>query len=225
MLGSRAVHAHGSDRRAAGHERHQILDGLARGRAVPVGAAHREPRGHVGEVGEHVDKRTHLIEIGNRLDREEVRLGCSDHLEALAVEVDEPVVAHAVVTAVLAAVVEDGAVGAHTRRDERLTTGGRRTRDVHRSAQSGICLRLRAPRSEEPFARHLVAGGHDDPGTRIDVRLVDGANLLGLVGEDARGPQGIAEIVAALLEFGGEATVDGHDGPCEETARIGGAQM
>ena len=97
-------------------------------------------------------------------------------------------------------------------------------------ARSPLPLRREAwsrlARDLDPALLERITGSTtDDLGTRIDVRLVDGANLLGLVGEDARGPQGIAKIVPALLEFGGEAAVDGHGGPCEEAARIGGAQM
>ena len=193
-----------------------------------VGAAHAEPRGHLGEVGEHVDERTHLAEIGDRLDGQEVRLGFHDHLKPLAVEVDEPVVAYAVATAILAAVVEDRAVGADTRRDECRTAGGRRARYIDCRTQGIIRLSCRASRGDESLARHLVARGDHDARARVDVGLVHRANLLRLVRQDSRGPQGISEVVAALLEFGGETAVDGQDTAAEEIldgARIDGAQM
>jgi hypothetical protein len=37
---------------------------------------------------------------------------------------------------------------------------------------------------------------------------VDGAYLIRLIGEDTCGPQGVAQVVTARLELGGEAAVD-----------------
>jgi hypothetical protein len=40
---------------------------------------------------------------------------------------------------------------------------------------------------------------------------VHGTNFAGIIREYARRPQGIAEVVAPALEFGGEAAVNGKD--------------
>lgn len=53
-------------------------------------------------------------------------------------------------------------------------------------------------------------------------------NLLRLIGEDPRGPQGIAEVVAPALELGGKSSVDGEGAAGEELVDaegLGGAQM
>jgi hypothetical protein len=47
---------------------------------------------------------------------------------------------------------------------------------------------------------------------------MDSTDLRGIIRQDARGPQGIAEIVAPALEFGGQAAIDGKRRAAEDVA-------
>ena len=81
----------------------------------------------------------------------------------------------------------------------------------------------RSADSDETLPRDLVARGHDDVRTGIDVGAVDRADLTGRVGQDPSRPQRVAEVMAPGLEFGRQTTVDGADTAIEEV--IDGDQM
>jgi hypothetical protein len=53
---------------------------------------------------------------------------------------------------------------------------------------------------------------------------VDGADLIGLVGEDAGRPEGVAEIMPALLELRGQPTVQ-RECPAAGEGLVDGNQM
>jgi hypothetical protein len=52
---------------------------------------------------------------------------------------------------------------------------------------------------------------------------MDATDLVGLIGQDPRGPQGVAQIVTAPLQLRGETTIDGEGGAGPEV--VDGAQM
>jgi hypothetical protein len=124
--------------------------------------------------------------------------------------------------------VQDGAVGSYARRHERVATGDCTSGDVHRGAQGSIRLCCRAACRDEALTRFLVARGHDDTGSCVEVGIMHGANLAGLVRQDPRGPQCVTQVVASTFQFRGEPTVDRERRACKDVVdgdQIDGAQM
>jgi hypothetical protein len=219
----RAVHSDAADGWSTANDLHELGDGLPGSGVSGVCATHGQPGGHARVVPEHLDERIDLVEVRYRLDRQEVGGGRDDHLEALRMEVDEPLTRDAIRTPVFTTVMANGSEGTNARSHEGVAPRDGVTRDSDRRPQGGIGIRLRTTHRDEPFAGHLVARRDDDAGTGIDVGLVNFPDLVGRVGEDAGRPERVAEIMSPGLEFGGETSVESLRALAEEI--VDGDQM
>ena len=88
---------------------------------------------------------------------------------------------------------------------------------LDREAQEVTGLGGRGPFSPEALDRALVARGRDAVGARVQVGPVDGCDGLGMLAQEAGGPQRMGEVEARALQLGGEA-------PVEDEARRGGEE-
>ena len=133
----------------------------------------------------------------------------------------QPLGIEVVVTAVLRAVGQKGAVGADTGRHQRALTAGavcrqcpelvaRSMRQLYRAAQQPLGLRLAEPATDESRDAGLIAGRDDAVGPGFEVVEVQPADRLRLLEQQPGRPERVVEVVAAGLELGGQPAVEDH---------------
>ena len=151
---------------------------------------------------------------GNGLDGEEVGFGVEEGFDPGQVPVCELPFGESVAAAVFGAVGEVGAVGADGGGDisgsVRFPCGlaGEDDAAVHEFRGGGA---VDAAAGEAVVGR-LVAGGGGEVGAGVEEAPVDVADGVGVVVQDARGPEVVGEVVAVRLEVGRQPAVGDERG-------------
>jgi len=82
--------------------------------------------------------------------------------------------------------MQNGAVRTHARSHENITTVRGLTGYPHARSQCVVCFFRRPAGRGKPRTGHLITRRNDDTRTRIDIGLVDRADFIRVIGEDAR---------------------------------------
>ena len=214
-----AVDADRDDLSHPGGNRERVRQGLT-GAGVPPVDGVAEPGRHT-ELLDKRHQRLGLVDIGDRFQRQHVGPGVGQDFQPWPVPLCQRRDGQAVATAVFRPVGQRRAVGTDRRGNPAsiatyLVT--RRSGQFDAAAQQASGLPAVDAPGRETVERGLIArrGGEHRSGAKE--RDVNGHNLVGCVNEQPRRPERIREIVAAGLQFGGQAAVtDQHGivGQCE----------
>src|SRR5690606_7671273 len=203
----RAVHPDRDDALLARCHREGLLQRLTSASAL---AADRvgQPRGNP-ERGCELPFGRRFVHVRDRLQCEEVRFRLGEDLHARAVEIAQLPRRQPVAAAVLGAVGQHRAVRTHRSRHVALrsTSGGAPGEDDAAPHQLRGFLVPDAVRGEAGKAR-LIAGRGGHHGSGSEERLVRCGDLIWTVGEQARRPQRVVQVVATGFQLGGQTAVE-----------------
>ncbi len=216
VVGCAAVDAQRDDLRDSGRDRERVGQRLPGPGSRPVDGV-AQPRRHA-ELRQQGEQSLGLVHIGDGFQGEHVRAGAGQNFQPRPVPVGQRRDGQPVAPAILRAVGQCRAVGPDRGRDPETFRAGLVARclgklDAAPQQRDGALFAVAAnPARREPFEGSLVAGRRGDLRAGAEVRGMHRGDLVRGIRQQPRRPQRVGQVVAARLEFGGQATVADQHG-------------
>ena len=180
-----------------------------------VAASKGEPHGQVWPWGQCLSD---CLSFGQRrqcFKRKQIgllrRVCHCQNLNSLAMKIDKFAEGNGVVAVVLRTVVEHCTERPKGCSNQYLALGklsGSCTSQRDRTKKRSVGLLRRKTKFRIASARHLVAGSFDTIRPRLDVRAMNGNDLLWLILQHMRGPQRTINIGAEILKLGSHPSIE-----------------